>query len=230
MTEPGSPADYTAHQVEAAQAIYTPAGLSIYDLVVLGFSNRFIWRCPTRRILDLYDDHVSLNHLDVGVGTGYYLAHSRFPGPSPRIVLFDLNQNCLQKAAQTIRQYSPTIVRGSLLDPIGGIGEPFDSISCTYVLHCLPGSPSTKKEVLGRLAGLLTADGVLFGATTVRRGVPISPLARFLMRQYERRGIFNNSLDHADHVRQALETHFQEWDTQVHGCVILFRARRPRTP
>src|SRR5215204_7263013 len=54
----------------AGQAIYNPATLALYNIVVLGISNRLIWRCPTRHILQLYNQHATDNHLDVGVGTG----------------------------------------------------------------------------------------------------------------------------------------------------------------
>ena len=57
----------------AGTAAYSKPLLSIYDLWVLGFSNTFVWRCRTSIILAFYNQHVSGNHLDVGVGTGYYL-------------------------------------------------------------------------------------------------------------------------------------------------------------
>src|SRR3546814_18432050 len=37
------------------QAVYTPATLRIYDAMVLGFSNRFLLRCPTAELVGLYD-------------------------------------------------------------------------------------------------------------------------------------------------------------------------------
>jgi len=52
--------------------------LSGYDLWVLGFSNTFVWRCPTRLLLEFYNEHISGNHLDVGVGTGYSWINAPF--------------------------------------------------------------------------------------------------------------------------------------------------------
>ena len=52
------------------------------------------------QIQALYQEHISLNHLEVGVGTGYFLQHCRFKG-TPRIALMDLNQNCLDMTART---------------------------------------------------------------------------------------------------------------------------------
>ena len=60
-------------EVEAGQAIYTKPVLMIYDWWVLGFSNSFIWQHPTRHLVDLYQTYTTHNHLDIGVGTGYFL-------------------------------------------------------------------------------------------------------------------------------------------------------------
>jgi hypothetical protein len=49
------------------QAIYTKSFLSLYDLSVLGFFCRFVWKCPSHHILELYDQYASANHLDIGL-------------------------------------------------------------------------------------------------------------------------------------------------------------------
>ncbi|MGJ0512633.1 hypothetical protein [Methylocystis sp.] len=41
----------TTEQIHAGQAVYTPNMLAIYDVLVLGLSNRWIWKCPTPRLL-----------------------------------------------------------------------------------------------------------------------------------------------------------------------------------
>ena len=60
--------------VKAGQAAYTPLTLKVYDWFVLGFSNRYLWRCPTSELEALYDRNVSAHHLDIGV------RHRLFPG------------------------------------------------------------------------------------------------------------------------------------------------------
>src|SRR5262249_7044284 len=70
---------FSPEQVAAGHAVYTKRMLTVYDFVVLVISNRLIWKCPSRRILELYNRHVTGNHLHVGVGTGYFLARCRFP-------------------------------------------------------------------------------------------------------------------------------------------------------
>ena len=47
-----------ADEVEAGQRVYTPFTLRVYDLFVLGFSNRFVWRCRSSKMLERYESHV----------------------------------------------------------------------------------------------------------------------------------------------------------------------------
>src|SRR5262245_22523218 len=89
---------------EAGAAIYNKPLLAIYDLGVIGLSNTLAWRCPSHLILDFYNQHISANHLDVGVGTGYFLDKCRFPSSSPRIALLDLNPNSLEATAKRLRR------------------------------------------------------------------------------------------------------------------------------
>ena len=45
----------SAEQVAAGQAVYTKRTLGAYDLIVLGLSNRLIWKCPSQRLLEHYN-------------------------------------------------------------------------------------------------------------------------------------------------------------------------------
>jgi hypothetical protein len=59
-------------------------------------------------------------------------------------VLADLNAHALRKTARRIRRYRPTAYQLDVLSPFQ-LPEPrFDSISLSYVLHCLPGSVPEK--------------------------------------------------------------------------------------
>ena len=92
----------TQEQVEAGQALYTKFFLHIYDWWALGVSCRFVWRCPSHYMLELYNHNVSSNHLDVGIGTGYFLDCCRFPTPNTRLALMDLNPNCLKATSKRL--------------------------------------------------------------------------------------------------------------------------------
>lgn len=212
----------------AGQAIYSPVTLALYDLVVLTLSNPLVWRCPTRGILALYDRHVTDDHLDVGVGTGWYLDHCRFPSAAPRVGLLDLNASSLAAAARRIARYRPAVYQADVLRPLDVTAAPFRSIALTYLLHCLPGTIAQKAVAFDTLLPLLHPDGVMFGATLLSQGVQRSGAARALMRVYNRKGVFSNAADSADGLRAALEARFRQVELTIVGCGALFTVRDPR--
>src|SRR5262245_6971850 len=154
-----------AADVARGQRIYTPFVLRAYDVFVLGFSNRFAWRCPSPRMLEQYDRHLGRRHLDVGVGTGWYLDHSTWPVDQPAITLLDLNENSLSTAARRLARYAPREVRANVLDPLPLGDERFESVAANYLLHCLPGPLESKAATLAaNVRPFLEAGGVLFGS------------------------------------------------------------------
>lgn len=217
---------HTPEEVAAGQAAYTPQTLPWYDFVVLSLSNRWIWKCPTARMLQHYSRHVSANHLDVGVGSGYFVDCCRFPSEDPRVALMDLNRDALSFAAQRISPRRVEIHHANVLEPISGDIRPFDSIAVNYLLHCLPGSIRSKAVVFDHLTEVLNSGGVIFGATLLQGGVRRGWLARRLMSVYNRRGIFFNGQDDLDGLRLSLETRFRDVSIEVHGCGALFSGRK----
>jgi hypothetical protein len=57
-------------EVRKGTAFYSPWGLFIYNVYVLRFNNRCVWRCSRWKLLQHYDKNISSNHLDIGPGTG----------------------------------------------------------------------------------------------------------------------------------------------------------------
>jgi 2-polyprenyl-3-methyl-5-hydroxy-6-metoxy-1,4-benzoquinol methylase len=215
----------SAEQIAAGQAVYTRRVLGAYDFVVLGVSNRFLWKCPTRRLEDHYDAHVTANHLDVGVGTGYFLDRCQFPSRSPRIALMDLNQDALDFAARRIARYNPETYRRNVLEPIFTDTAKFDSVGVNYLLHCLPGSIESKAVAFDHLAVLMNPNAVVFGSTLLQGGVPRSWFAKRLMDTYNKKGIFSNRHDDLDGLVRALKQRFREVSVEVVGCAALFAGR-----
>ena len=105
-------------------------------------------------------------------------------------------------------------------------GEPFDSISLNYVLHCLPGTMAEKAAVFDHLRPLLKPGGVIFGSTLLAEGVTRNLLARRLMAVYNRNGIFCNTADSLSALESALRNRFDEVGLRTAGCAALFWARR----
>jgi ubiquinone/menaquinone biosynthesis C-methylase UbiE len=211
--------------VVAGQAAYSSSFLKFYDLLVLGFNNHFAWRCPTTVLVEHYNAHVSADHLDVGVGTGYFLDRCRFPRSDPRLVLMDLNSNSLSAASRRVARYRPETVLRNVLEPIDMEGEPFSSIGLNLLLHCVPGSLKEKAIAFDRLRVHLRPGGVIFGATVLSVGVERNRLARATMRLYTAKGIFHNDQDSLADLQAVLEERFVDVRTRVVGCVGVFSAR-----
>lgn len=198
--------------------------LTYYDQLLEFTCNR-VWHCPIQRTLDLYGRHLSSNHLEVGVGTGYFLAYSQLPGPKPRLALLDLSPHCLQRTAARLSRYAPEVHRANALAPVELGVKRFDSISMNYVLHCMPGTLREKGVAFANLKPLLNASGVLFGSTVLRHGVPCDLRTKAFMHVYNARRVFCNLQDSLADLRQMLETSFHDVQIEVIGCVAQFSGR-----
>ncbi len=212
----------SSEQVAAGQVVYTKRILGVYNLVALGVHANLFWKCPRQRIVEHYNRHVTANHLDVGVGTGYFLDHCRFPSPAPRVALMDINRNPLDFAARHLARYKPETYLRNVLEPISIDAAKFDSVGVNYLLHCLPGSIETKSVALDHLESLMNPGGVLFGATLLQGGVTRNWAAKRLMDRYNRKGIFSNKHDDVDGLKRTLGQRFRSVSVEIIGCVALF--------
>jgi hypothetical protein len=216
----------TDDAVAAGAAIYSKPFLSVYDLYVLGFSNTFVWQCPSRLILDFYNAHVSGKHLDVGAGTGYFLDKCKFPTHHPTIVLADINTNCLQTTAKRLQRYRPTTHLANVLEPLQIGAADFDSIALNYLLHCLPGNLLSKGAAFRNLKPLLNSHGgVIFGTTILGAGIKRNFLADILIQAYNSKGIFSNLNDNSDDLESVLRDNFRDFSIRIVGCVAFFVGR-----
>jgi ubiquinone/menaquinone biosynthesis C-methylase UbiE len=136
-------------QVEPSQAAFNDRTLKYYDWLLEFTCNR-VWRCSIERTLELYQRHLSSNHLEVGVGTGYFLDRSRFPDPEPRLALLDLNPHCLKHTEARLARHAPEVYRANALAPIELGVRRFDSIAINYVLHCMPCKRLQRSKSRGR--------------------------------------------------------------------------------
>ncbi|MCX5042515.1 class I SAM-dependent methyltransferase [Aldersonia sp. NBC_00410] len=211
--------------VLAASAPYTKLFLNVYDLWVVCLSNTVAWRCPAGTLLEHFNANVRLRHLEVGPGSGWLLAHADFPGPSADIVLLDLNPNSLEHTVRRLSdRHQVRTIEQNVLDPLGDVGGPFESIGINYVLHCLPGGWVAKSAALKNLANKLSDDGVLFGSTVLGPGVNRNPAGFALTELYNRIGAFHNRTDDHDGLVSALEASFTQVDSRIVGNVALFAA------
>ncbi len=215
-------------EVDRAHAIYTKRNLALYDWWVFEVSSRRFWQCDAEWLLGLFRAHLTSNHLEVGAGTGHLLARTMPPGDA-RLVLLDINRNCLERAGARLAAFRPERIEGNVLEPLDLPSPQFDSISLNYVLHCLPGCAESKaKAVFAHLLPHLADGGTLFGSSVLGREVPRSPLARVLMAIYNRKGVFSNREDSLGGLMEALSASFRVFHVEVRGCVALFWGKEPK--
>jgi hypothetical protein len=218
----------TPEQVAAGHAFHTRRSLAVYDAAILGWFSRTAWRCPASRVVQHFDDHVTDEHLDVGVGTGYFLDRCTFPSSTPRVGLLDLSRPCLERTAARISRFEPEVHRGNVLEPLALDVAPYRSASLNYVLHCLPGTLADKAVAIDHLIPLLHPAATIFGATLLTDGVPRSWYARMLMARNNRVGIFSNAEDDLAGLHEALEQRLSAVAISTVGCVALFSGTTPR--
>ena len=212
--------------INAGQKIYNPWTLKLYNFVVLWFSNNWAWRCPRQRQLQHYQQYISNNHLDVGVGTGYYLDRVTFK-TTPNLSLMDLNPDCLQYCQDLLDRYKPSIYQHDIFQPLDNINNTFDSIGLNYVLHCVPGTMEHKKTIIENLAKKLSPNGVLFGSTILGEGVTHNAIGKKLMGIYNKKQFFSNQNDSEEQLKKILREYFKEVHVEIIGAVALFSAYSP---
>ena len=217
--------EVTRSQVLAGQAVYGKVTLAAYDKVVLGASCSWLWKCPASRMLAQYNRLATANHLDVGVGSGYFLDHCQFPGDTPRVALMDMNADSLAFTAGRIARYRPKTFQRNVLEDMAVDGDAFDSIGMNMLLHCVPGDFAYKGRIFDQARKVMNPGALVFGATLLGQGVPRNAPARALMALYNRRGIFSNRGDTEAGLRQALSARFDQVDIEIVGCMALFSAR-----
>ncbi|KNG83785.1 hypothetical protein ANOM_007381 [Aspergillus nomiae NRRL 13137] len=218
---------------------YNWVSLCIYDFVVHYLATRFAWRCPTDSVLiPFFRANAGPRHMDVGVGTGYFLAAMKeSPGEDPalswpqKLVLVDLNPTCIKKAATRIALPDRTdCLVADVLKPLPDSLElgTFDSISIMFLLHCLPGPPSRKATTFVNLKSLLKEHGVLFGTTVLGKNIRYNWFASLLLSIYNFFGVFDNYGDEAKDFTNLLSQEFDHVESVVVGCVLIFKATSPR--
>ncbi|MEU4600815.1 class I SAM-dependent methyltransferase [Nocardia sp. NPDC023988] len=199
---------------------------------MIRLSNRFAWQCDSGVMLELYNQNLGRRHLEIGPGSGWYLANtSAAPNPG-HITLMDLNPTPLSFTARRINRPDRVVesVCGSVLNPVPvEAGTGYDSVGINFVLHCVPGDFTVKGVAFSHLAAVLTDDGVLFGSTILGRHKASRTLfGRALTAVYSRVGAFNNRHDDRGELETSLSEAFGECSITDVGAVTLFTARRPR--
>jgi len=210
------------------QAGYNPVMLAIYDPWVLGFMSRVVLHVPIPPFVETYRANLGHRHLDVGPGTGYFIAKAA-PPKGTEITLLDPNPHVLRRAGRRLASLGPTAVEADVMKPLP-VSGPFDSAAFSFVLHCLRGPDANKAIAIRNIADVLTPDGVLFGGTVLGLEERHTRPARAFLRAANKQGGFDNTGDTADGLRTILSESFDDVDVETVGSAAMFTAKRPQPP
>jgi hypothetical protein len=206
---------------------YSKWGLPFYDaLIVCGLAPR-VWSCPPEAFLNHYDQHVTANHADVGVGTGFFLDRCEFRTALPRLALIDLQANCLAHTARRLARYRPETYIRDACQPIHGI-RPFDSIALGGILHCLPGDMRSKGRVFDHVLGIARPNARIFGYTLVNDAIPDRLSRRLAWRLLHELRVINCVNDSARDLISVLSSRFTSYRVELIGCFAFFEVTAPR--
>ena len=206
------------------QREYTSRFLRVYDPLVLEVYCRLVWRCPAARLEDHYAEHLRPRHLDVGPGTGRFLARAALR-PDAELTLLDPNPDVLAYAARRLHDRDVTLVNADVCKPLA-LDQRFESVGLNLVLHCLP--HDHEQVAVRNLARVLEPGGVLFGSTVLGSCGSHTAISRRALWALNRRGAFDNLDSSPESVRTLLADCFRTVHVEVQGTVAIFTASRPR--
>jgi len=205
------------------QKVYSKLVLKLYNFVVLFFNNTFLWKCKTSQLLQLYKDNVSHNHLDIGVGSGYYLKNVK--DRLSKVALMDLNPNCLEYVKNVLKDKEVSTYQVDILKDVAEeFYSKYESISCNYLIHCLPDN-GNKEKVFENIAKMLSKDGVAFGSTIIDDYS--SSLAIMVANKFNAKGVFDNKNDTYESIEKYIKNNFAEYTIKQIGSVCVYIMSKP---
>jgi hypothetical protein len=208
--------------------IYSPLLLSFYDLLIMGVLSPYAWKCRAGHFTALYRDHMSRNHADIGVGTGYVLDQCAYEPGDVRIALFDLQKNCLEYTARRLARFRPETYQCDALKPIEVGAGRFDSIALGGLLHCIPGDMGDKGVVFDAIKPLMHTGTTVFGYTILNRGIAKTAFGRAVYCILQQLKVINGLEDSASDLTRELGKRFRSIDVKVVGWVAIFVAHSPK--
>jgi hypothetical protein len=204
---------------------YSPNYLRLYDSFVLGFNNRFVWRCPTERLVRHFIENTEDEHCDIGVGTGYFLHARHVRRPFRALHLVDANPQAIRTVRARLGFPAITDQIANIMQPIGEGPCRFRSISANYLIHCLNGTIDEKRILLENIRILALPGARVFGATIVNDARLQNALSRHFLTFFNARNVFDVTTDTLEAVKALLSEYLEELLFEVEGCVLIFSGR-----
>ncbi len=207
-----------------ASLLYEGKTLKHADWVTTKILNPFVWRCPNQSIEKLYKERISTNHLEVGVGTGFWLKYTLESGS--RLALLDASQEALDHAGAALERHRPEKYLADVSKPLRETldsGDSFESLALTCLFHLIPGNLELKAaKILDNLLPYVSADGSVFGATILGADIRRPLLAVPVMNYGYKKEMLWNKNDTLGDIMEVLSARFRVFNVEVQGCVVLF--------
>lgn len=200
-------------------------GLNVYDLLVVRGFAPLIWGCEPQRVVDHYNQFVTANHVDIGVGTGFFLDRCRFPENTPRLALVDQRKTCLDFTARRLARYSPQTWQRDVTVPFDLPTDKFDSLCLGGILHCLNGTVAEKARVFDHITPLLCSGARVFGYTLVQNHIEGSLRRQSLNYVLNQLRVISNRSDTHAAFSKELYARFSHCRLEHQGAFLLFSAR-----
>ncbi len=176
----------------------------------------------------MYGSFTRQAHLDIGVGTGYFLRRLLETDWIPqRLIIADRSRNCLEYTSRRLRNIPHETLQLDVLsiDPASHQDlEGIESAAANFLLHCLPQGIASAQELVDFAARILGDGGVFFGSTITGQAAGQQVTSRTVMQLFNRLQIFGNRDDNADQLHELLSSRFVHCRIGAAGCVTLFAA------
>ncbi len=137
----------------------------------------------------------------------------------------DLNPEAIKYTVARIGRYNPEQFIHNILEPVDFLCPKFDSISLNYLLHCLPGSLTSKSIIIDHVQSLANPGAICFGSTLLGDEVSLNWGGKHLMSFYNKKGIFSNRNDNARNLEIELTKRLDMTSFEIIGSVALFSGR-----
>lgn len=211
--------------------VYTGWSDRYYNFWTYNINCPFAWGVRLKQLVSFNLEHMTKNHLEVGVATSKIIEKCATKGQM--LGLLDMNTFSLDKTSEKLRgKYQIRPIQANILDPIAETHQ-YTSIALNFVMHCVAGSfeegEKTKRQAFYHLGKLLTEEGVLYGTTILAQGVKHNIFGRYLCWQFNSLGMFSNTQDSAHDLKAGLEQYFDDVSVEMKKRVAFFVARRFKT-
>ena len=199
--------------------------LKYYDYLVNEINCKYVWRCEPQNIINMYRQHCSSSHLEIGPGTGHFLLMSG-KKQFNSLGIMDINKKILNYSANqlgsqynNISIYHQNIFMSDNFDQI----KP-SSVGVNYVLHCVPGNLENKMEkLINNLSN--NEKTTIFGATVINDSERQTVSSKLLLKFLNKKGVFHNKEDYSYHLKDYLVKNNIRHELQIIGNVLLFNVK-----